>query len=272
VDVTPAEARTIAKEAYVYGFPLVDSYRIQYGYFVDRQNPEFKTTWNQIHNTPRVYTPADTAIQTPNSDTPYSWLGMDLRAEPIVVTVPPIEKERYFTVQLIDAYTFNFAYIGSRHRRQRRRQLPDRGPGLEGTDTQRREGSDPRRNRIRLRCLSHAALQSRRPRQRQESAGRLQSADAVGVPWHNGTESRTGHQFHQAAHGCRGEDLAAVLQHPELRPAILPDRSVRNGTHGTFRQDWRRRGNDHGCQRTFGRNEGSDRTGYRRRLGPTSLV
>jgi len=31
-----------------------------------------------------------------------------------VVTVPPIEKERYFTVQLIDAYTFNFAYIGSR--------------------------------------------------------------------------------------------------------------------------------------------------------------
>jgi len=26
--VTPAEARAIAKEAYVYGFPLVDSYRI----------------------------------------------------------------------------------------------------------------------------------------------------------------------------------------------------------------------------------------------------
>ena len=41
-------------------------------------------------------------------------LGMDLRAEPIVLTVPAIEKERYFSVQLIDAYTFNFAYIGSR--------------------------------------------------------------------------------------------------------------------------------------------------------------
>ena len=39
---------------------------------------------------------------------------MDLRAEPMVLTVPVIEKERYFTVQLIDAYTFNFAYIGSR--------------------------------------------------------------------------------------------------------------------------------------------------------------
>jgi hypothetical protein len=111
---TPAEARGIAKEAYVYGFPVVDSYRIQYSYFVDRQNPEFKAPWNQIRNVPRVFTPADTAIQTPNSDTPYSFIGMDLRSEPIVLTVPPIEKERYFSIQLIDAYTFNFAYIGSR--------------------------------------------------------------------------------------------------------------------------------------------------------------
>jgi hypothetical protein len=112
--VTPAEARAIAKEAYIYGFPIVDNYRIQHSYFVDRQNPEFKASWNQIVNTPRVFTPADTAIQTPNSDTPYSFVGMDLRAEPVVLTVPPIEKGRYFSVQLIDAYTFNFAYIGSR--------------------------------------------------------------------------------------------------------------------------------------------------------------
>jgi hypothetical protein len=113
-DISPTEARAIVKEAYTYGFPLVDNYRIQYSYFVDTKNPEFKTTWNKIHNTPRVYTPADTAIQTPNSDTPYSFVGMDLRAEPMVLTVPPIEKERYFSVQLIDAYTFNFDYIGSR--------------------------------------------------------------------------------------------------------------------------------------------------------------
>jgi hypothetical protein len=112
--LSPAEVRAIAKEAYIYGFPLVDSYRIEYGYFVDSQNSEFKGAWNQVHNTPRVYTPADTAIQTPNSDTPYSWLGLDLRAEPVVITVPVIEKDRYFSVQLIDAYTFNFAYIGSR--------------------------------------------------------------------------------------------------------------------------------------------------------------
>jgi hypothetical protein len=71
-DITPAESRAIAKEAYIYGFPMVDSYRIQNTYFVDGQNSEFKAPWNQSRNIPRVYTPADTAIQTPNSDTPYS--------------------------------------------------------------------------------------------------------------------------------------------------------------------------------------------------------
>jgi hypothetical protein len=113
-DATAAEARQIAKEAYIYGFPMVDNYRIQHAYFVDTENPEYKAPWNQLANIPRVFTPADTAIQTPNSDTPYSFIGMDLRTEPIVLTVPAIEKDRYFSIQLIDAYTFNFDYIGSR--------------------------------------------------------------------------------------------------------------------------------------------------------------
>jgi hypothetical protein len=112
--VSPAEARAIAKDAYVYGFPIVDSYRIQHAYWVDRANPQYKGPWNQLVNIPRVYSPADTAIQTPNSDTPYSWLGADLRSEPLVLTVPAMEKERYFSVQLIDYYTFNFDYIGTR--------------------------------------------------------------------------------------------------------------------------------------------------------------
>ncbi|MCF2514619.1 DUF1254 domain-containing protein [Sphingomonas sp. G124] len=112
--ITPAEVRAIAKEAYIYGFPMVDSYRIQHAYFVDKANPEYKAPLNTLVNIPRVYTPADTAVQTPNSDTPYSFAGLDLRTEPMVLTVPPIEKGRYYSVQLIDAYTFNFDYIGSR--------------------------------------------------------------------------------------------------------------------------------------------------------------
>jgi len=112
--VSPAEARTIAKEAYVYGFPIVDNYRIQHAYWVDRTNPEYKGLWNQIWNSARLFTPADKAIQSPNSDTLYSFVGADLRSEPLVLTVPAMEKERYFSVQLIDYYTFNFDYIGTR--------------------------------------------------------------------------------------------------------------------------------------------------------------
>jgi hypothetical protein len=71
-------------------------------------------------------------VQTPNSDTPYSFLGLDLRAEPIVLTVPPIEKERYFSIQLIDAYTFNFDYIGSRATGNDGGSFLIVGPGWEG--------------------------------------------------------------------------------------------------------------------------------------------
>ena len=130
--VSPEEARAIAKDAYIYGFPMVDNYRIEHAYFVDTKNPEFKGPWNHLVNIPRVYTPADTAIQTPNSDTPYSMIGMDLRAEPMVLTVPPIEKDRYFSIQLIDAYTFNFDYIGSRATGNDGGSFVIAGPGWKG--------------------------------------------------------------------------------------------------------------------------------------------
>ena len=130
--VTPEEARAIAKEAYIYANPLVDSYRIMYGYFVDRQNPEYKAPWNQIKNIPRVYTPEDRAVQSPNSDTPYSWLGLDLRTEPIVLTAPKIEKDRYFSIQLIDLYTHNFDYIGSRTTGNGGGDFLIAGPGWQG--------------------------------------------------------------------------------------------------------------------------------------------
>lgn len=106
--------RAIAKEATIWGFPLVDNYRIQYSYFADRGGPEFKAPWNVIANTARVYTPEDKAIQTPNSDTPYSYIGADLRAEPLVISVPAVDAGRYYSLQFIDQYTFNFAYVGSR--------------------------------------------------------------------------------------------------------------------------------------------------------------
>lgn len=113
-NLSPDSVKAIAKEAYIYAYPMVDAYRIEYAYFVDNTNVEFKAPWNQLLNMARVYTPQDKAVQTPNSDTPYGVLGLDLRTEPIVLVVPKMEKDRYFSIQLIDAYTFNFDYIGSR--------------------------------------------------------------------------------------------------------------------------------------------------------------
>ncbi|MCG6892202.1 MAG: hypothetical protein LJE65_01230 [Desulfobacteraceae bacterium] len=69
-EVTPAEARSIAKEAHVYANPLADNDRILYSSFVNRTDPEYKAPFNQIKNFARVYTPDEKAVQTPNSDTP----------------------------------------------------------------------------------------------------------------------------------------------------------------------------------------------------------
>ena len=108
------DARAIARDAYVYGVPMVDTYKTVYAFNVDTTNPQYKGPFNSVLNIARVFTPEDTAFVTPNSDTPYSFAMLDLRAEPVVISVPAMEDERYFVFQLMDLYTFNFDYIGSR--------------------------------------------------------------------------------------------------------------------------------------------------------------
>ena len=106
--------KDIAQEAYIYGFPMLMNYGVMHAYFIDKNSGQYKAPFNTIYNEARVFTPKDTAIVTPNSDTPYSFIGVDLRAEPIVLCVPKVEKSRYYDVQLVDMYTFNYGYIGSR--------------------------------------------------------------------------------------------------------------------------------------------------------------
>ncbi|TDF83935.1 DUF1254 domain-containing protein [Pseudomonas sp. H9] len=131
--LTPVEARSIAKTAYIYGFPLVDNYRVQYTYFQDRTHPEFKAPWNTLHNTARIYTPDDKAYPTPNADTPYSQLGADLRSEPLVLSMPVVEGGRYYSAQFVDAYTHNFGYVGSRTTGNGGGTFMLVGPGWQGT-------------------------------------------------------------------------------------------------------------------------------------------
>jgi hypothetical protein len=84
-----------------------------YSYTINTKSPEFKGDFNQLGCEARVYTPEDKAVITPNSDTPYCMGWIDLRDEPVVFTIPEIEKERFYQVQLIDIYTHNFAYIST---------------------------------------------------------------------------------------------------------------------------------------------------------------
>lgn len=113
-DITPAEAKAIAEEGFVYGLPIVMNYAVMYEYSVDKNSGQYKAPFNQIKNEARVFTYQDTAIVTPNSDTPYSLLWLDLRAEPMVLSVPAVPKERYYSVMLCDGNTFNYGYIGQR--------------------------------------------------------------------------------------------------------------------------------------------------------------
>src|SRR5580692_5637925 len=113
-DITPAETKSIAEEGFIYGLPIVMNYAVMYEYCVDKNSGQYKAPFNQINNEARVFTYKDTAIITPNSDTPYSLLWLDLRAEPFVLSVPAVEKPRYYSVMLCDGNTFNYGYIGSR--------------------------------------------------------------------------------------------------------------------------------------------------------------
>jgi hypothetical protein len=108
------EAKAIAEEGFIYGLPIVMNYAVMYEYSVDRNSGQFKAPFNQINNEARVFTYKDTAVITPNSDTPYSVVWTDLRAEPIVFSVPAVEKTRYYSVMLCDGNTFNYGYVGSR--------------------------------------------------------------------------------------------------------------------------------------------------------------
>ena len=116
IDIAVANrlAKDIAEAGFIYGLPIVMNYGIMYEYAVDSSSKQFKAPFNQIKNDSNVYTYKDTTVISPNSDTPYSVVWMDLRAEPMVLSVPAVDPKRYYSVQLIDGNTYNYGYIGNR--------------------------------------------------------------------------------------------------------------------------------------------------------------
>ncbi len=113
VTLSGKEAQQIAKEAFIYGFPMVVNFKTLAAYVLDRNSPEYKGDLNELVCEARLYTPDDKAIVTPNSDTPYCMGWLDIRKEPIVLSLPEMEPERFYHFQFIDLYTHNYAYLGT---------------------------------------------------------------------------------------------------------------------------------------------------------------
>lgn len=112
--VTPGEARAIAKEAYVYAYAPIASYQTWSKQATEPAAPEYIGGFNTFRHYSQAFTPDNKDIVTPNNDTPYSWAWLDLRAEPMVLSVPAVPKDRYYVMQLIDLFTYNFGYVGVR--------------------------------------------------------------------------------------------------------------------------------------------------------------
>jgi hypothetical protein len=101
--MTPAE---LTAEAYVAGYPLVVTTRTL-------QRLGGLLGVNQLVWQSTLSGPASRVIVAPNRDTLYSIAVLDLRSEPMVLTVPAID-DRYYAYQLLDAWTESFDYIGTR--------------------------------------------------------------------------------------------------------------------------------------------------------------
>ena len=112
--ISADEACDITHEAWLYAYAPLQGYQTMYSQTQNKAFGGYVGGFNQFRHYARSSTPADTDIVTPNNDTPYSWAWLDLRAEPIVLSLPPVPAPRYYVNQWFDLYTHNFAYTGVR--------------------------------------------------------------------------------------------------------------------------------------------------------------
>jgi hypothetical protein len=111
--IPPAEAQAIAKEAYIYGYPMLENYRTLYVQAIDRNARGYMAPFNELVHKTQLLGPEFKDVVRPNNDTIYSFAWLNLRAQPMVISVPDVE-DRYYSVQLVDMFTHNIGYIGTR--------------------------------------------------------------------------------------------------------------------------------------------------------------
>ena len=101
------DLRTAARNAYVYALPLIEIATTRQRVMGLGQKMGTFTHIRHLANHKHR------AVTTPNNDTLYSTAQIDLSAGPVTLTLPATG-ERYYSLALMDAYTNNFAILGSR--------------------------------------------------------------------------------------------------------------------------------------------------------------
>jgi hypothetical protein len=104
----------LAEAGFIYGLPIVLSYALMYEQAVDHHSSQFKAHFNRIKNEGPVLTSDHANTFLPNNDTAYSFAWLDLRSEPMVMSVPAVDTKRYYSIMLRDGKFYNYGYIGSR--------------------------------------------------------------------------------------------------------------------------------------------------------------
>jgi len=98
--------------AYQYGLPIYDNARVTYAISQSPLNP-LRVAPNTFLHARRLADYRSRIVTTPNTDTLYSVAIVDLSAGPVLLKVPEFGK-RYYSIALIDAFTNNSDYAGSR--------------------------------------------------------------------------------------------------------------------------------------------------------------
>jgi len=111
--LTPAKAKELAKEAYIFAYPMLMGYKALYFTVINKKSPGYRSDVNVITHDRKPADDTRKDVVSMNADTPYSMFALDLRAEPMVFSVPAV-KDRYYVFQFVDLFTHNFAYVGTR--------------------------------------------------------------------------------------------------------------------------------------------------------------
>lgn len=109
-----SEAQEIARDAYVFLYPVVENYRVLFYQAAWRDSPRFVAPFNTFGHATKLLDHRSETIVSPNNDTLYSVAWLDLRAQPVVLCMPAVPNRRYYSVQLVDGYTHNVAILSPR--------------------------------------------------------------------------------------------------------------------------------------------------------------